>query len=93
MTENRSSISKAASYQKIGEFWSRRDLADFWDQTEPAEFEIEIESERRYYPLDRDLSLELGKIARRRGVSTVTLLNLWVKEKLSDGFEDKQPPA
>ncbi len=87
MTEDRGSISKAASYQEIGEFWSKRDLADFWDQTQPAEFEVEIQSEARYYPLDRDLSVELGKIARKHGVSSETILNLWVKEKLSDNLE------
>ena len=93
MTEDRTPISKAASYQEIGEFWGKRDLADFWDRTEPAEFEVQIESERRYYPLDRELSLELGKMARRHGVSTATLLNLWVKEKLNDKSGDKQTPA
>ena len=61
MTEDKTSISKASSYQEIDEFWSKHDLAKFWEQTEPAEFEVEIESEKRYYPIDRDLSLELGK--------------------------------
>lgn len=69
MSEDKTSISKASSYEEIGEFWSKHDLAKFWEQTEPAEFEVEIESEKRYYPLDRDLSLEFGKIAQRRGVS------------------------
>lgn len=87
MTENRRSISKAASYEEIGEFWSKHDLADFWDHTEPAQFEVEVESETRYYPLDRDLSVKLGEIARKRGVSSETILNLWVKEKLSDSLE------
>ena len=88
MSEDNTSISKASSYQEIGEFWSKHDLAKFWEQTEPAEFEVEIESEKRYYPIDRDLSLELSKIAQRRGVSTETLLNLWIKEKVS-----QQPTA
>jgi len=89
MTEDKTSISKAASYQEVGEFWSKRDLADFWGETEPVDFEIEMESERRYYPLERDLSNELNKIARRRGVSTVTMLNLWIKEKLVDSVGDE----
>jgi hypothetical protein len=93
MTKDRTSISKAGSYEEIGEFWSKQDLAEFWDRTESAEFDVEIESARRYYPLDRDLSLELDKIARQRGVSTATLLNLWVKEKLSDKSGGKQTPA
>ena len=79
-----SSLSKAGSYREIGEFWSEHDLADFWDQTKPVEFEVEIESEKRYYPIERELSDEVNKIAHHRGVSMETLLNLWVKDKISE---------
>jgi hypothetical protein len=78
----KSSISKAQSYTDIGEFWDTRDLADYWDQTEPAEFELDVLSEMTYYALDRELSEEVRSLARKRGVSADTLLNLWVQEKL-----------
>ena len=81
MSENKTSISKGSSYQEIGEFWNKHDLADFWEQTEPVEFEVEIESEKTYYPLDRDLSVKLESIAHRRGIRKATLLNLWIQEK------------
>ena len=41
----RSSLSQAASYLAIGEFWDTNDSADFWEQTEPAEFTVNIETE------------------------------------------------
>jgi predicted RNase H-like HicB family nuclease len=44
--DRKTSISKADSYQAIGEFWDNHDLGDYWDKTEPAEFEINIESEK-----------------------------------------------
>lgn len=78
----KSSISKAQSYTDIGEFWDICDLADYWDQTEPAEFEVGVLSEMTYYALDRELSEEVRSLARKRGVSADTLLNLWVQEKL-----------
>ncbi|OEU64541.1 MAG: hypothetical protein BA870_06925 [Desulfuromonadales bacterium C00003094] len=78
----KSSISKAQSYTDIGEFWDTHDLADYWDQTEPAEFELDVLSEMTYYALDRELSEEVRSLARKRGVSADTLLNLWVQEKL-----------
>ncbi|MEA1864446.1 MAG: CopG family antitoxin [Euryarchaeota archaeon] len=78
----KSSISKAQSYTDIGKFWDTRDLADYWDQTEPAEFEVDVLSEMTYYALDRELSEEVRSLARKRGVSADTLLNLWVQEKL-----------
>ncbi len=82
MKKNKTTISKAGSYQEIGEFWDEHDLTDFWDQTEPVEFDVDIQSEKMYYPLERDLANEITRIAQRRGVAAETLINLWVKEKL-----------
>jgi len=82
MSEGRSSISQAKSYKEIGEFWDTHDLADYWDQTESVEFEVDIRSETTYYALDKQLSQKLAKVAEERGVSTETLLNMWVQEKL-----------
>jgi hypothetical protein len=83
MSNARSSISQAQSYQEIGEFWDTHDLTEFWNQTEPAEFEVDIESDVTYYPVETSLSARLADIARRRGVSAETLLNLWVQERLA----------
>ena len=84
MSRNRSSISKARSYKEIGEFWDAHDLADYWEQTQPVEFEVDIQSEVTYYPLDITLAAEVCSVAKRRGVSPETLLNLWVQEKLQE---------
>ena len=88
MSEDKSSISKAQSYKEIGEFWDTHDLADYWQQTHPVDFEIDIQSEVTYYALDTALSAEIRSIAKQRGVSAETLLNLWVQEKLQ---EEKTP--
>jgi len=87
MSENRSSISKAQSYKEIGEFWDTHDLSDYWDQTYPVEFEVDIQSEVTYYPLDTTLATKLRSIAKRRGISPETLINLWVQEKLQEETE------
>jgi len=84
MNKNRSSISKAQSYEEIGEFWDTHDLADYWDQTEPVEFEVDIQSEVIYYAVDSELSAKIRAIAKQRGISADTLLNLWVQEKLQE---------
>jgi len=84
MNRNRSSISKARSYKEIGEFWDTHDLADYWEQTQPVEFEVDIQSEVTYYPLDVALSAQVRSIATQRGISPETLLNLWVQEKLQE---------
>ena len=84
MRRNKSSISKAQSYKETGEFWDNHDLTDFWDQTEPVEFEVEIESEATYFPVETSLSAKLVSLAEQRGVSPETLLNLWIQEKMRE---------
>lgn len=84
MDENKSSISQAQSYREIGEFWDTHDLADYWEQTEPVEFEVDIQSKVRYYALESTLAASVTEIAWQRGVSAETLLNLWVHEKVKE---------
>jgi len=83
MKKNRSSVSKADSYQKIGEFWDTHSLDEYWDQTEEAEFEVEIRSETKYFPIELTLAEKIREIATQRGVSSETLLNLWVRDKIA----------
>lgn len=87
MSKGKASLSKASTYQEMAAFWDEHDLADFWDQTRPVEFEVDIQSERRYFALERDLSDEINEIAKKRGVHVETLVNLWIKEKLLEQKE------
>jgi hypothetical protein len=82
MARNKSSLSKAGSYREIAEFWDTHDLTEYWDKTKPVEFEVDIQSEATYYPVENALSKKIRSAARKRGISAETLLNLWVKEKL-----------
>ena len=52
-------ISKARTYQEIGAFWDEHDATEFGEQTE-VEFEVNIKSQRRYYPLDGYLSRKIS---------------------------------
>ena len=83
MGKNKTKISGADTYQAIGEFWDNHDLTEVWDQTEPVDFEVKIETVRRYYPINSDLSNKIAIIAQKKGVSTETLLNLWIQEKIN----------
>jgi hypothetical protein len=74
-------ISKASSYQEIGAFWDEHDATEFGEQTN-AEFDVDIQSQTRYYPVDRQLSLKMRKAAKKRGITEETLLNLWIQEKI-----------
>lgn len=79
MDENKtSSVSKANSYAEIGEFWDTHEFTDFDDPALPdVEFTVTCS-----VPVDVELFSRLEQQAKRRGVQTETLVNLWLKEKL-----------
>ncbi|MEE4356013.1 MAG: CopG family antitoxin [Desulfococcaceae bacterium] len=83
MKKNKSSVSDADSYAKIGEFWDTHDLADYWDQTEEIEFDVDIQSEKKYFPIELTLAGKIKEIAMQKGISSETLLNLWVKDMIA----------
>lgn len=88
MAENKSSISKATSYQEIGEYWDSHDLGEVWDETEEATFEVDLQSDVFYYAVENSLSSKLHSIAEKRGVSPETLVNLWLQEKVNSSIAD-----
>lgn len=84
MKKDRSSISKTRSYRRIGEFWDVHDLSESWEKTRPTRFDVDVQSEITYCSLDKKLSEQVQSVARERGVSADTLINLWVQEKLQE---------
>ena len=74
-----SSVSRADSLEKMGEFWDRHDFTDY-DDPEAADVEFTI---RCAVPLEPGLLTQVEEQAQRRGVSVETLVNLWLQEKLA----------
>lgn len=89
MARNRSTISKAKSYQEMGEFWDSHELTEFSDQIHEVEFAVDIQGETAYFPVEKSLSSKLRFIAHQQGVSPETLLNLWLQEKVREGAPSK----
>jgi hypothetical protein len=73
------------SYEEIADFWDTHSLADYWEQTEPAEFEVSEQARRRYVVhIDRDLLSRVQRVAQKRGVSTESLVNLLLEQRLRE---------
>ena len=84
MKQNQSSISKAKTYEEIGEFWDDHDLSDFWDQTKPVGVEVDIQENVMYYSLTEGQSNRLKAVAKAQGVKPGDLLSTWIEEKLQE---------
>ena len=85
----KSSVSKAKSYSDIGAFWDEHDATEFGEQVD-AEFEVDIHSQHRYYPIDSQFVKNIRYLAEERGISEVTLINLWIQEKITQADASKK---
>lgn len=80
MEENRlSSISKADSDEKTGEFWDNHDFTDFDTDKPDVHFEVICT-----VPVEVELFSELEKQAQKRGLKVEALVNLWLHQKLNE---------
>jgi len=84
MKKSKSSISKARSYAEIGEFWDEHDLGDFWRKTRKVKFDVVLEPQATYYPVAKDLADKIQSEARKQGVSSDALVNLWLEQKIKE---------
>ena len=84
MNAGKSSISKASSYDDIGDFWDTHDSSAYWDEVPSEEFAADVKSRAIYYPVDMSLAQEMRAIAKRMGILPKDLLEQWVREKLSE---------
>jgi len=71
-----------SSIDEAAEFWDTHSIADYWDQTHEIK-DVKINLVRRHFRVDAELARKIDRIARQRGVSAETLVNLWLKEKAS----------
>jgi hypothetical protein len=68
--------------EELSDFWDTHSSADYEGVMEPVETEIDLSSSKVYCPVAKDLLRQVRQQARQQGVSTETLINLWLQEKL-----------
>ena len=71
------------SLEEFWGFWDTHSSADYEDFMETVEVDIDLSSSKMYCAIAKDVLLQVRTRARRQGVSTETLINLWLQEKLS----------
>ena len=71
------------SLEEAAEFWDTHDSADYEEYMRDVEFDIDIKRRTYLISLDGELYRKVENIARKKGVPTETLVNLWIEEKAS----------
>jgi hypothetical protein len=75
------SISKAHTLKELAEFWDTHDTADY--PAEWVELEVDAEGRHHYVAVDPDILVGVRQVAHARGLSTESLVNLWLQERLT----------
>jgi hypothetical protein len=75
-------ISKGKNLAEVAEFWDTHDVTDYDDQTVEADITFDLQRRRHYIAIDPDVLAALRKAALARGISTESLANLWLQERV-----------
>ena len=72
------------SAEEAGEFWDVHDLADYWNQTRESDLTFDLKRRHYLIGIDPGIAQELQRISEAEGISTETMANLWLQEKLQE---------
>ncbi len=75
-------IPEFGSLDKLVEFFETHDMGEYWDDMPEAHFDIDIKRRSHVFALDEDLAARLTAIAKARRISSKTLINEWLREKV-----------
>ncbi len=72
------------SLEEAGEFWDTHSSADYEEYFSDELIELEYTGERALkFRIEYSIAQSVTDVAKKRGISPETLLNLWIQEKLT----------
>jgi len=77
------------SLEEFWRFWDTHSTADYEDLMQDVNVNVNIRSSKIYLPVAKEIVGQLRAQARRHGVSTETLMNLWLREKVEQQVHGK----
>ncbi len=72
------------SVQDLQDFWDTHSVADYDDLLEDVQFDVDLRSRSNFIAVETTLMKELVKRAHIMGVSTETLVNVWLSKQLRE---------
>lgn len=79
-----SSISKTKNLEDMAEFWEGHSLADYEDDIYEVDMEFNPDTRRTSVGLEPELLKELRGIAKKRRISTQTLVNACLRQYVDE---------
>lgn len=73
-----------ASIEAVAEFWDSHSTADYDDLIRDVYFDVDIKRRTFLVPIEGSIAKEITTVAQREGLGLETLVNLWLREKLTE---------
>ena len=70
------------TYEEAAEWFDTQDMSAYDDQLTPVEFHADLRKNRHWVELDGELARQLRLLAQRQHISTRSLVNSLLKERL-----------
>ena len=77
------------SLEEFWTFWDTHSTADYEDLMDEAAVHVNLRSTKVYCAVAKDIVTQVRAQALRQGVSTETLINLWLREKATEAAKGK----
>jgi len=75
---------KFKTLDELVDFFETADLGDYLEQMPEVHFDIDIKRTTHIVTLDDDVAERVTAMARARQVPSEALINVWLREKLSE---------
>ena len=79
---NAKTLSQSKNFNEIVDFFETHDMGEYWDKMPKTHFDINIKKRKHLVALEEDIIDKLTEIAKSKKVSSVSLINSWLKEKI-----------
>ncbi|HEX8423736.1 MAG TPA: CopG family antitoxin [Pyrinomonadaceae bacterium] len=76
-------LTPTKSLDELVEFFETQDMGELWEQLPAAHFDVEIKSRTHLVAIDEELAYQLAEIAKSQRISSESLINTWLREKVS----------
>jgi hypothetical protein len=68
--------------EAAAEFWDTHSVADYWDEFQEVEIEVTAPRRRRV-SVEPEIWQKVAEVARGKGITVETLVNLWLAERVA----------
>ncbi len=84
---NQKQLPKFDSLDALTEFFDENDMGDYLEKLPEAIFEVNLNRRMYFIAVDEELSRKLSEISKREQLPSDTIVNSWLREKISSYSE------